>query len=236
MSLEERAKALEELLKLREQKPPGFKRKEKLIKELIKQGLTEQRAEELADWAIEWLDKNRRLTRDEELAGLRETAAELMEQGKTTREIVEELAGLGVTEEFALELVADVAGGGESEKESESVLLPEEGLELARKHARYMWHGVFWMLGGIVIAAAMLRAASSGIKSMLFLAAFGTIFYGIANLVSGHSGLLKVKRGNIDQETEDEEKEYMCPVCGLDIRIGQRRCPRCRTEMDWSES
>jgi hypothetical protein len=43
------------------------------------------------------------------------------------------------------------------------------------------------------------------------------------------------KPSSIDEGIKEEDKEFVCSICGSDIKREQEHCPNCGSEIDWSE-
>ena len=234
-SLEEKDKALKELAKLVDQDISGYTREKELIRNLVAHGFSEERAVELADWAIQWYEKSTRLAPEDEALWYSEVAKERLHEGTNKQQVADELVQLGLDREDATKLVDQVGTPRESAEQPEPEELSKEQTALAGKYSRQMWHGICWVPGGIVLAAFASGVRYSEPRIVIYLAALVAVLFGLANSISGHLGLARCKTEDITEDVDDEEKEFMCPVCGLDIQTWQRECPRCGTEIDWRE-
>ncbi len=110
--------------------------------------------------------------------------------------------------------------------------------------------GVFCIISGIVGGMYFIATLQ---YSNVFLA-FGDFVVGAFLVVIGHIGedVYEIKRkliheqkgeeekeegteGYVPQHEKPTEKEFTCSECGADIRRGEKYCPSCGIEMDWSE-
>lgn len=117
---------------------------------------------------------------------LRKNVAQAIAKGQNRLGLVKSLCELGISNQAAQELVAEMNQAVQEYKES-----PDMRRQIASKYARHMVYGVLWAAGGTIATVVGYSAASSSPRGGTYMIFWGAILFGIVDFFRGLFGYLK---------------------------------------------